>query len=208
MNKLNLRSIASVVTLLGLSLSSLAQPAAPAPAAAAAATKAASTGGRSPHETTSAYIGGDRRTGTLVTITYGRPYSKNPQNGEMRKIWGTLVPWEKAYRLGSDEATLLVTPLPLVFGTTTIPAGAYTLYMVPSETGASKLAFSSNLGKWGVPVDETKDVARVDLKKETVAHPTEQLAIALANDPATPNGGVLKISWETTVFSVPFTVKK
>src|SRR4051812_41875438 len=104
--------------------------------------RAASTGGASPHETTSTVIG-DRRTGCRVTITYGRPYSKDPRSGNMRKIWGTkeekaLEPYGSAWRLGSDEATLLITQQPLAFGDTVIPAGAYTLYMVPSDSGASK----------------------------------------------------------------------
>jgi hypothetical protein len=165
-----------------------------------------STGGRSPHETTSAVIG-DRRTGNRVTITYGRPYSKSPKDGSMRKIWGGLVPWDKADRLGADEATLLLTQKPLVFGDTTIPAGAYTLYIVPSENGASKLAFSSNLGKWGVPVDETHDVARVDLVKKPLDQSVDQLTIAVENDPVS-GGGVIKIQWEQTEFDAPFTVAK
>lgn len=169
----------------------------PAPA------RVASTGGRSPHETTSIAIGG--RGGPRVTITYGRPQTKDPKTGEARKIWGALVPWDKAYRLGSDEATLLLTQAALVIGETTIPAGAYTLYLVPSETGTSKLAFSTNIGKWGVPVDETHDLARVDLKKDAVETTVGQLTIAVENNPA--GGGVLKITWENTQFSVPFTVK-
>src|SRR5690349_6541655 len=67
-----------------------------------------STGGKSPHETTSAVIG-DRKTGDRVTITYGRPYTKDPKTGEPRKIWGGLVKWDEPYRLGADEATLLLT---------------------------------------------------------------------------------------------------
>lgn len=168
--------------------------------------RVASSGGVSPHETTSKVIG-DRKTGNRITITYGRPYLKDPKTGEPRKIWGGLVPWDKADRLGSDEATLLITQKPLVFGETTVPAGAYTLYFVPSETGLSKLAFSSNLGKWGIPVDESHDVARVDLKKNALPESVGQLTIALENDGAT-GGGVLKIRWETTEFSAPFTVGK
>ena len=38
----------------------------------------------SPHETISIYAGGDRRTGSLVTITYGRPYSARGGKGEVR----------------------------------------------------------------------------------------------------------------------------
>lgn len=166
----------------------------------------ASTGGKSPHETTSTVIG-ERRTGNRVTITYGRPHRKDPKNGETRKIWGGLVAWGKPDRLGADEATLLLTQKPLVFGDTTIPAGAHTLYLVPSETGPSKLAFSSNLGKWGVPVDESKDVARIDLTKTTLDQPVEHLTIAVENDNAN-GGGVLKVQWENTQFAAPFTVAK
>ncbi len=184
-------------------------PAAPAPAAAKA--PSATPAGRvSPHETISSYIGGNRRNGgVLITITYGRPYSAKGGAGDVRKIWGGLVPWGKADRLGSDEATLLVTPVPLVIGETTVPAGAYTLYIVPSESGVTKLAISSNIGKWGIPVDETHDVARVDLKKSSVEKQVDQLTLALAADPAAPTtGGLLTITWETTQFTLPFAVKK
>ena len=37
----------------------------------------------SPHETIGAVIDGNR-----ITIVYGRPYTKNPHTGEVRKIWG------------------------------------------------------------------------------------------------------------------------
>src|SRR3954468_12567941 len=91
----------------------------------------------SPHEIISAHVGS--RGGPLMMIVYGRPYSKDPKSGEIRKIWGGLIKWDKADRLGADEATLLLTQQPMVFGDTVIPAGAYTLYIVPSETGTSKL---------------------------------------------------------------------
>jgi hypothetical protein len=163
--------------------------------------KAASTGGVSPHETTSAVVDDNR-----VTITYGRPFTKDPKTGEARKIWGGLVPWDKAWRTGADEATLLITEKPIAFGDVTLPAGAYTIYTVPSESGTSKLVFSKHLGKWGVPVDEKNDVARVDLKKEAAEKPTDQFFMVVAKNPA--GGGVIKLIWEDTQFSAPFTVKK
>lgn len=165
-----------------------------------------STGGRSPHETTSTIIG-DFRTGNRITITYGRPYTKDPQSGEARKIWGGIVPWDQPNRLGADEATLLLTQKPLVFGDTTIPAGAHTLYLVPSENGTSYLAFSSNIGKWGVPVDTTTDIARIPLEKSSLDQPVDQLTIRVEKDPAS-GGGSIKIAWENTQFSAPFTVAK
>src|SRR6185369_7175718 len=162
--------------------------------------RAASTGGVSPHETTSAVIDGCR-----VTITYGRPFTKDPKTGEPRQIWGSLVPWDKAWRMGSDEATVLITQKTLLFGDTEVPAGAYTLYAVPSESGG-KLAISKNLGAWGVPVDEKNDLARVDMKKEAMAKANDQFTVAVAKNPS--GGGLIKLMWDNTQFSVPFTVKK
>ena len=158
----------------------------------------------SPHETISSVIG-DRRTGDRVTITYGRPYTKDHTTGQPRVIWGSLVPYGTADRLGADEATLLITQQPLLIGTTTIPAGAYTLYIVPSATGASQLAVSTNIGKWGIPVDETHDLGRFDLAKDVLADSVDQLTLWVGNDPA--GGGVIKILWEKTQFSLHFAVK-
>ena len=45
----------------------------------------------SPHETVSADLGGGR-----VMIVYGRPYTKSPKDGSMRKIWGGVVPWARS----------------------------------------------------------------------------------------------------------------
>jgi uncharacterized protein (DUF2141 family) len=164
----------------------------------------AAPGRLSPHETVSAAIGGFN--GPRVTITYGRPLSRNPNPpGEIRKIFGALVPWDQADRMGADEATTLITQKPLVFGSTTIPAGTYTLYWVLSEKGDSKLAFSRNVGKWGIPVDETADVARVTLRKTELPAQLDQLTIAVEN---TPTGGVIKISWEKTQYAAEFTVKE
>src|ERR1044071_9731045 len=82
----------------------------------------------SPHETISAVIDGSR-----VVVVYGRPYTKAPRGGADRKIWGGLVPYGQPWRMGSDEATTLLTQKSLEIGGKTIPAGAYTLYMLPVE---------------------------------------------------------------------------
>ena len=54
----------------------------------------------SPHETISKVIDGNR-----ITIVYGRPYSKDPKSGEIRQIWGSLVPFGKIWRTGADETS-------------------------------------------------------------------------------------------------------
>jgi hypothetical protein len=155
----------------------------------------------SPHETISARIDGDR-----VTLTYGRPYTIKPGTTEVRTIWGGLVPYGDPWRLGADEATLLITQKPLVIEGKTIPAGAYTLYMIPQENGTSQLAFSTQLGGWGIPVDQSHDLTRVDLEKETLDKPVDQFTMTVGK--GSSGGGELKLMWEKTQFSVPFTVQK
>jgi hypothetical protein len=155
----------------------------------------------SPHETVSAVIDGNR-----ITVVYGRPYTKDPKSGEARKIWGGLVPHGKVWRTGADEATTLTTQKPIVFGDTTIPAGAYTLYTLPQEDGSAKLIVNKQLGQWGTQYDEKQDLARIDLKKDALEKPLDQLAIAVAKNPS--GGGVLKIMWEDTQYSAAFTVQK
>jgi hypothetical protein len=154
----------------------------------------------SPHETFSARIDGDR-----VTVTYGRPYTVKPGTTEARTIWGGLVPYGEPWRLGADEATLLITQKPLVIEGKTIPAGAYTLYMIPQEKDTSQLAFSTQLGGWGIPVDTSHDVARVDLTKTDLDKTVDQFTMTVGRS---SSGGELKLMWEKAEFSVPFTVQK
>jgi hypothetical protein len=158
----------------------------------------------SPHETISAVIDGNR-----VTIVYGRPYTKDPKTVEPRKIWGGLVPYGKIWRTGADEATLLITQKPIVFGDTTVPAGVYTLFTLPEEDGSAKLIINKQVGQWGVgpgSYDEQRDLARIDLKKDALEKTVDQLTVAVSKNPA--GGGFLKIMWENTQFSAAFTVQK
>jgi len=164
--------------------------------------RAASTGGASPHETTSAKVEGNR-----VTLIYGRPFTKDPKTGEPRKIWGALVPYGKIWRTGSDEATLLITQKAIVLGDATIPAGAYTLFTLPLEDGSAKLIVNKQIGQWGIdPYDVTQELARIDLKKEALETSVDQFTMAVAKNPA--GGGVIKMMWENTQYSVPFALKK
>jgi hypothetical protein len=152
-------------------------------------------------------IAGSVIDGNRVTVYYSRPYTKDPKTGAPRKIWGGLVPYGQVWRTGANEATLLVTQQPILIGRTTLPAGAYTLFTLPQENGASKLIINKQIGQWGVQHDAKQDLARVDLKKETLKEPVDQFTIAIDKNPA-GGGGLLTLAWENTRYSVPFTVKK
>jgi hypothetical protein len=148
--------------------------------------------------------------GNNLKLVYSRPYSKDPKSGEIRKIWGKLVPYGKVWRTGANEATLLTTAQPIVLGGTEIPAGTYSLFTVPVENGTSKLIINKKTGQWGVPYKEAdeaaNELARIDLKKDVLDKTVDQFTMAIEKNPA--GGGVIKLMWENTQFSVPFTVKK
>jgi len=153
----------------------------------------------SPHDTTNAAIDGDE-----IKIVYGRPYTKDPKTGAKRKIWGGLVPFDKVWRLGADEATLFTTTQPLELGGKSIPAGSYTLFMLPHDEKSATLVVNKQIGQWGTKYDEKQDFARVDMKREPVSSAADQLAIA-----SNPSGsGTIKVTWETTQYSVDFKVQK
>ncbi|MBA2242371.1 MAG: DUF2911 domain-containing protein [Chthoniobacterales bacterium] len=155
----------------------------------------------SPHETVNATIDGNE-----VSVVYGRPYSKDPKSGEKRKIWGGVIPFSKVWRMGADEATLLTTKQPLDMNGTAIPAGSYSLFLLPEEGGNAKLIVNKQTGQWGTRYDEKQDLARIEMKKEATAKTADQFTIAI--EKADAGGGVLRLMWEEAQYSVPFTVTK
>jgi hypothetical protein len=164
----------------------------------------------SPHEVISTVISNDR-----IMIVYGRPYTKSPRTGEIRKIWGGLVPYGKIWRTGADEATLMTTEVPVVMGGVTIPAGAYSVWTLPNSDGSAQLIINKQVGQWGVTeqgwhnvYDQANDVVRVDMKKSDLADSVDQFTISIEEDPATPGGGLIKLKWEKTEYDAAFTLAK
>ena len=155
----------------------------------------------SPHDTTNATIDGDE-----IKIVYGRPYTKDPKTGQKRKIWGRLVPFDKVWRLGADEATLFTTKQPLELGGKSIPTGSYTLFMLPHDEKSATLIVNKQVGQWGTKYDEKQDFARVDMKGEPASSPADQLVIAIDSNPS--GGATIKVTWEATQYSVDFKVLK
>jgi hypothetical protein len=152
-------------------------------------TKTTKGGGGSPHETVEYTIDGAK-----LTLVYGRPIIKG------REL-SAVAPDGKAYRMGADEATLLTTDKSLMFGSTMVPAGTYSLYAMPNG-GAYKLIVNKQTGQWGTDYDEKQDLVRVDMKKET-AKANENFTISFED---TKEGGVLTAQWGTTKLSAPFMV--
>src|SRR5690348_10720896 len=96
--------------------------------------------------------------GNTIHIDYSSPRVKG------RKIFGGLEPYDKPWRAGANEATTFVTSADVMVGDKEIPAGSYTLFMIPN-TDKWTLIISKKTGEWGIPYPgEGSDFARTDMK--------------------------------------------
>jgi hypothetical protein len=146
----------------------------------------------SPRETSEAVVDGAK-----ITIAYGRPSMRG------RKIFGSLVPYEHWWMPGADEATRLQTSAALQFGDARVPAGAYTLYTIPSEKRWT-LMINKMTGQFHTYYPEDRDLVKLPMTFERLTSPIEQLTIAAV--PRPQGGGALQLEWETTRVFVPFSV--
>jgi hypothetical protein len=147
----------------------------------------------SPRDTARASIGG-----APVWIDYSRPSRRG------RDIFGALEPWNKVWRTGANAATQLNTPVDLVIGGATVPAGKYTLWTLPTQSGW-KLIINMQSGQWGTEYHQEQDLARVDAKVETLGTPVEQFVIAF--EPAGAAPSMITFTWDRTRYSVPVSKK-
>jgi hypothetical protein len=136
-----------------------------------------------------------------IVLDYGQPHLRG------RALHtDSLVPYDKPWRTGANDATTLTTGLDLVVGGATIPAGKYVLYTIPTR-GDWKLIFQKAAGQTA-EYDAAKDVARVDLKRRALAEPVESLTMWLIPSPAPGKAqGELRLAWGASMLSTPWSVK-
>jgi hypothetical protein len=135
--------------------------------------------------------------GSTIKISYGSPAVKG------RKIWGGLVPYDKVWRTGANQATTFETSKAIKVEGKTLPAGKYSLYSTPGEK-EWKIIFNSQTGQWGIKMDgsttndPSKDVLVVSAKPMKSQGFNERLNFKINN-----NGFV--ILWEN--LAVPVLIK-
>jgi hypothetical protein len=134
--------------------------------------------------------------GARIQVDYSRPARRG------RPIFGQLVPWNQVWRTGANDATHLWTDRPLRLGNVTVPAGTYTLFSIPAP-GAWRLVINKQVGQAGTTYDAAQDLARVPMRSRRLTQPVENFLIQVEPQ---GNGGVLRLAWDRTEASVPFTV--
>jgi hypothetical protein len=131
--------------------------------------------------------------GKTVTIDYSSPRAKG------RKIFGDLVPFDKVWRAGANEATTFVTTADLKVGGKDVPTGSYTIFAIPTAKDWT-LIISNGTGEWGTDYPgESKDLTRVAMRTSKTSGPVENFTIAFDQE---GKGCTLAMSWEETKASV------
>jgi hypothetical protein len=136
--------------------------------------------------------------GKAVSIHYNTPFMRG------RKIMGGLVPYGKVWRTGANPATSFKTAVDLKIGGASVPAGAYTLYTLPSE-GTWMLIINKQTGQWGTVYDQSQDLVRVEMKKNVLPQPQEKMSISFEHTRG--KSTELHVRWETTDVWVPISAQ-
>lgn len=130
--------------------------------------------------------------GAAITINYGSPSVKG------REIWGGLVPYGKIWRAGANDATTIETDKDLVVEGKTLPAGKYSIFIIPEKDEATVI-FNKVAKQWGAyKYEEKEDALRVKVKPVATKEKTEKLVYKFEK-----NGIVL--SWDN--WNIPIKVK-
>jgi DUF2911 family protein len=133
---------------------------------------------------------------TDITIEYHRPSVKD------RTIWGDLVPWDKNWRTGANEATLIKFSTDVTIGDKKVSKGEYALFTIPGKAEWTFI-ISKQTKIWGnMGYKDSEDVVRVKAKSAAAPH-CESMSFGF--DKLTENSAMVYLHWEKVM--VGFDVK-
>src|ERR1051326_1750334 len=107
-----------------------------------------------------------------IEVDYWRPYRRN------REIFGAVVPWDRVWRTGANNATQLRSDDDLEFAGNKLISGKYSIWTYPTENGW-QLIFNKKADTWGTEYDSTANFFQVPMTVEKATTPVEILTISL-----------------------------
>jgi Protein of unknown function (DUF2911) len=132
-----------------------------------------------------------------ITIKYSAPSMRK------RVIFGGLEPYQRVWRAGANDATLLQTGSDLEINGLRVPKGQYSLY-VWLDPRQWQLILNKQTGQSGLEYHQDRDVGRVPMTMSRSPKPIERFKITLTK--TAPTRGQLTLAWENTVATVDFIV--
>lgn len=124
---------------------------------------------------------------TEFTVTYFRPGVKG------REIWGGLVPYDKVWRTGANEATVISFNDPVLVEGKKLEAGKYSIFTIPGQSQWTVI-FNKNTALWGdYGYKAEEDVLRVTVGSAP-GEMVERMQFVFRD--VTDSGAVLELQWE------------
>ena len=103
-----------------------------------------------------------------ITINYSSPAVKG------RTIWGGLEKYDVVWRAGANDATTFETDKDIKVEGKTLPAGKYSFFLIPKESGTWTAIFNKEPKQWGAyKYEVAKDQLRVDVKVKALKETQE-----------------------------------
>jgi hypothetical protein len=150
-------------------------------------------GRASPYDSTLVDLGG-----VQAKICYGRPSARD------RVVFGQLVPFDRLWRTGANEPTIIHLPVPARIGTLDLAAGAYSIYSVPGRQEWT-IVVNRSTDQWGHESQYTAPVQAQEVGRfRTPAEATEQHVETFTIRAEPPqNTDRLVMEWEHTRVRMP-----
>ena len=129
-----------------------------------------------------------------VKVCYGAP----KKNG--RQVAGGLIPFDRPWRIGANEATVIYMPAKGSIAGVAVQPGWYSLYTFagPAEW---RIHVNSSVQRWGVPEQVPGDVGTGTVRVEAADASEEALRLRLSS----PGGNTasLMVQWDQTRVRIP-----
>ena len=156
--------------------------------------KAAKKKPLSPPASSMAMIGGAH-----IHIDYSSPGVRG------RTIFGELIPYNKLWRAGANDATSIETNKDLEVGGQSLSAGKYGIFVIPNKDKWTVI-FNTRWKQHGTDkYNEKEDVIRVDVMPTTLENLQEHLEYKVIK--SDEQSGIISLAWEKTNVEIPFNLK-
>src|SRR5262249_44516442 len=129
----------------------------------------------SPRATVSQVIGA-----VEINVAYGRPRVNN------RKVWGELVPYDRVWRTGANEATTITFSADVLIEGQKLRAGSYNFFTIPTENEWT-IIFNKVTDQWGhFYYNQEFDALRVKVKPQSPVNGDHQECLSYSFDLISP----------------------
>jgi hypothetical protein len=136
---------------------------------------------------------------TTITVDYSSPGVKG------RKIWGNVVPFDKMWRTGANQATKITFSKDVTFAEQAVPAGTYALFTIPGKSGEWTIILNKNADQPGTATAYKQELDQTRVKLYVRPAPFRERLAFLITD-FTDDKASLELEWDRLRLTIPVKV--